>query len=244
MRSALVRVWAVASIAACGPATPDASAPVLLFAGAGTSPGDVAAVGRILDDAQLPYSTATSLQLNAMTSERLKRFRLLIVPGGNFIDMARSLAPETTARVRDAVHSGLNYLGICAGAFLAGDGHGHYNSFALATTQFGFFAAEARGTRKAAVAVSVPDGQAIEHYWEDGPELSGWGDVAGKYPDGTPAIAEGASGAGWVILTGVHPEAPDSWRAGMSFAAPARDANAYAGRLVQAALTRTVLPHY
>ncbi len=65
-----------------------------------------------------------------------------------------------------------------------------------------------------------------------------------KYPDGTPAIVEGTSGQGWVILVGVHPEAPETWRRGMSFTTPASDANAYAGTLVQAALARTWLPHY
>ena len=32
--------------------------------------------------------------------------------------------------------------------------------------------------------------------------------MVGKYPDGTPAIVEGTFGNGWVILSGVHPEAP------------------------------------
>jgi hypothetical protein len=47
-----------------------------------------------------------------------------------------------------------------------------------------------------------------------------------------------------VILVGVHPEAPESWRRGMSFTTPATAANAYAGTIVQAALTRASLPHY
>jgi hypothetical protein len=64
------------------------------------------------------------------------------------------------------------------------------------------------------------------------------------YPDGTPAIVEGASGKGWLILCGVHPEAPENWRRGMSFATPANVANAYARTLIDAALHGTRLSHY
>ena len=81
-------------------------------------------------------------------------------------------------------------------------------------------------------------------YWEDGPQLAGWGAVVGKYPDGTPAVVEGTSGEGWVILTGVHPEAPAAWRRGLIFTTPASVDHAYAGRLVSAALNRTWLSHW
>jgi glutamine amidotransferase-like uncharacterized protein len=110
--------------------------------------------------------------------------------------------------------------------------------------RFGFYADENRGIRKAAVAITGVDTPALEHYWEDGPQFTGWGVVVGKYPDGTPAIVEGTSGKGWVILTGVHPEAPEKWRRGLTFTTPASVDNAYAGELIDAALHRTLLPHY
>jgi adenine phosphoribosyltransferase len=161
------------------------------------------------------------------------------------VEYALEYGTDALEMHHDAVQAGVNYLGICAGAFLAGDGRGYYNSFDLASgVRFGFYAAENRGIRKAAVTVAGVNAPAIEHYWEDGPELTGWGAVVGKYPDGTPAVVEGTSGQGWVILAGVHPEAPETWRRGMTFATPASVANAYAGTLVQAALTRTWLPHY
>jgi glutamine amidotransferase-like uncharacterized protein len=230
---------------ACDRAARLDSAPILLFAGKGTSTGDVAAVARILNQNHLQYATATSSQLNSTSASQLLAHRLVIIPGGNFIDMSGSLTAQTAANIREAVHRGLNYLGICAGAFLAGDGHGYYNGLDLTSgVRFGFYAAENQGVRRAAVAVTGVNTPAIEHYWEDGPELTGWGAVVAKYPDGTPAVVEGTSGHGWVILVGVHPEAPETWRRGMSFTMPASDANAYAGTLIQAALMRTSLPHY
>ena len=68
--------------------------------------------------------------------------------------------------------------------------------------------------------------------------------IVGEYPNGTPAIVEGKSGNGWVILSGIHPEAPASWRYGMKFTTPVQTDNAYAGVLVLAALNGTELPHY
>jgi glutamine amidotransferase-like uncharacterized protein len=110
--------------------------------------------------------------------------------------------------------------------------------------RFGFYAEVNRGVHKACVLITAADTPPIEQYWEDGPQFTGWGNVVAKYPDGTPAIVEGASGQGWVILCGVHPEAPENWRRGMSFTTPASAANAYAGMLIDAALNHTSLPHY
>lgn len=231
--------------AACRPAAESARPPILLFAGAGTSPNDVAAVERILEGETLAYRTTSSAALNQLDDTQLRAYQLLIVPGGNFIDMAESLTPATTARVRDAVQHGVNFLGICAGAFLAGDGAQYYNSFNLTSgVRFGFYSAERRGVRKAMVSVRGATGAPIEHYWEDGPELTGWGAVVGTYPDSTPAVVQGALGDGWVILAGLHPEAPDSWRRGLESHSTARAANAYAGELVRAALSGRALPHF
>jgi glutamine amidotransferase-like uncharacterized protein len=106
-------------------------------------------------------------------------------------------------RLRSVIGNGLNYLGVCAGAFFAG--HSPYNGLNLtAGVRFPFYAAEDRGIRKTAVAVSTPEGPTLDHYWEDGPQLAGWGEVVAKYPDGTPAVVQGSFGDGWVVLTGVH----------------------------------------
>lgn len=226
----------------CGDHGSPAAATILLFNGNGTSPNDVKAVEAILNNNHLSYATANSSRLNDMDEHQLSRYRLLIVPGGNFIDIGNSLKSSTTERVRAAVQNGLNYLGICAGGFLAGNS-GH-NGFNLTSgVRFGFYAAESRGIRKAAVAIATPEAT-LDQYWEDGPEFTGWGSIVGKYPDGTPAIVEGTFGKGWILLSGVHPEAPASWRRGLTFSTPASVDNSYAGTLIEAALNRTALaPH-
>src|SRR5690348_9643472 len=104
---------------ACTPAP--GIAPILLFNGTGTSANDVAALEAALNSSRLNYTTANSSQLNQMGESRIREYRLLIVPGGNFVDIGNSLTSSTTASIRNAVRNGLNYLGICAGAFFAGD---------------------------------------------------------------------------------------------------------------------------
>lgn len=173
----------------------------------------------------------------------MRGYRLLIVPGGNFIKIGGSLTSRATGQIRNAVRDGLNYLGICAGGFFAGDS-GHNGLNLTSGVRFGFYSEEERGIRKAPVAIASPGAPALDQYWEDGPQFMGWGAVVGRYPDGTPAIVEGTFGSGWVILSGVHAEAPASWRDGMSFRTPASVDHAYAGTLVRAALNGTVLPHY
>lgn len=238
---AFVAALAAAAGACRSGADRGAPPPVLLFSGTGTSPNDVKAVEAILRRSGLEYATATSAELNAMDAVRLGRHRLIIVPGGNFVDMGAALTPAATANVRAAVRDGVSYLGICAGAFLAGRFTG-YNSFDLTSgTTFGFYALSSQGIRKAVVPIARPGEPTLEHYWEDGPQLAGWGTPVATYPDGTPAVVEGAVGRGWVVLTGVHPEAPESWRQGMTFRTPVADDNAFATTLIDAALDRTPL---
>jgi Peptidase family S51 len=226
------------------PLTSEDIAPILLFIGTGTSQNDVVAIEEILKTNHLTYSTVNSSQLNEMSELQMRGYRLLMVPGGNFIDMGNSLTPGTATNIRNAVQNGLSYAGICAGAFLAGNST-HYNGFNLTSgVKFGFYAAENQGIRRTAVAIATAGAPTLDQYWEDGPQLAGWGAVVGKYPDGTPAVVEGTFGSGWVILSGIHPEAPESWRRGMSFTSTASEDNAYAGMLIHGALNRTWLSHY
>jgi glutamine amidotransferase-like uncharacterized protein len=236
---------ALLTVIGCGstPSNPPPPASILLFNGTGTSPDDVVAVAKILEKKGFDYATANSRQLNEMSVSQLMAYRLVIVPGGNYITIGKNLTPEAAHRIREAVQRGVSYLGICAGGLLAGKAKS--NSLDLASgVNFGFYAVVNQRIHKAAVPVESVEGPTIDQYWEDGPQFTGWGQVVGKYPDGTPAIVEGECGEGWVILCGVHPEAPESWRRGMSFTTPASASHDYAGTLIDAALHRTRLPHF
>lgn len=127
---------------------PADAASILLFNGRGTAREDVAALEDLLKSKRLEYATANSSELNQMPASQLEKSRLLIVPGGNFVEIGNGLTPEATANIHDAVHHGLNYLGICAGAFFAGDLSG-YNSLNLTWgVRFRFYSLEDKGIRK------------------------------------------------------------------------------------------------
>jgi glutamine amidotransferase-like uncharacterized protein len=216
---------------------------ILLFNGRGTSPNDVAALESILRERHSSYSTANSERLGAMSEAELKAYRLVIIPGGNFEEIGNALTADTTARLRTAVSSGLSYLGICAGAFFAGASP--YNGLNLTSgVRFPFYALEDQGIRKAKVMITTADAPPLEVYWEDGPHLTGWGEVVARYANDTAAVVQGSFGKGWVVLTGVHPEAPESWRRDLAFTTPVAPSHAYAARLIDAALHRTLLPRH
>ena len=234
-------------LAACSPIHgPDDShehPAILLFKGVGASSGSVEAWQDVLVHMNQKFHAVDSEALNAMSASKLRRYRLLIFPGGNFEALGNSLTPATTEHIRSAVRAGTNYLGICAGAFFAGDSP--FNGLNLAGgARFSFYSLEHRGVRKAAIEIAFPKPETFEHYWEDGPELSGWGEVVAKYPDGTPAVAQGKAGQGWMLLTGFHPEASERWRGGMDFHTPVEVNRAYAAVLVDSALNGKALPHF
>ena len=137
----------------------------LLFSGRGTSPGDFGPSRRsILSHEHLGYSIIGTGQLNRLTELEIRKYRLLIIPGGNFEQIGKKLTLAAAANIRGAVRSGLNYLGICAGAFFAGNS---YNGLNLTSgVRFGFYAAETRGIRKTAVAISDAAGQTLDQYWK------------------------------------------------------------------------------
>ena len=218
--------------------------PVLLFNGTGTSPTDVTALQSILSALKLAYATANSSQMNAMSVAKLAAYKLLIVPGGNSITIGGHLTKAATTNIHNAVvNNGLHYLGICAGSFFGG--YSIHNGLNLTSgVWFNFYADEFKGIHKAAVLLSYPNRTNLDVYWQDGPQLSGWGQVISKYPDGVPAMVDGHSGKGWVILSGVHPEAPANWRTGLNFTTSLAADQAYAGTLITNALNGTSLPHF
>ena len=229
--------------AALPPAIP-APQPVLLYTGEGTSSSDVAALQTILGNLSIGYITADAAKLSAMSEAQLGGYKLIIVPGGNSITIGQSLTGSTSVAIRGAVQQyGVHYLGVCAGAFFGGSSV--YNGVDLTSgVAFNFYADEFLGIHVEAVQISFPNTRPLNMYWQDGPQLSGWGQVVAKFPDGTPAIVEGQSGNGFVILTGIHPEAPQAWLASPAFTSSVAVDQAYAGTVIKAALDGTPLPHF
>ena len=185
-----------------------------------------------------------SAQLNSMSEATLLTFKLFIVPGGNSITIGNNLSRTATTNVHNAVISGgLHYLGICAGGFFGG--YSIYNGLNLTNgVWFNVYADKGLGIGKEAVMIYTPSsGRWINTGRTARSSVTGaasWRNIQTE----RRRSPESKSGIGWVILVGVHPEAPASWRYGMSFSTSATVDNNYAGTLVLAALNGTWLPHY
>lgn len=221
-------------------ATP--SPQVLLYDGAGSTEGDVSALSSLLMSLGYSYTTANEIQINAMTRSQFDQYKLILWPGGNSITMGDALTTATTANIHNAVVlDGVSYLGFCAGAFMA-ETSTIYNTFKLATTYFNFYNENAIEM----VNISFPGGKSDDIVYWDGPQLTGWGQVVGKYPNGEPAIAQDFVGSkqGFVVISGVHPEAVLDWDVmGYTQSQVAQD-HSNAMTLISAALNKTPLSHF
>lgn len=217
-----------------------ASPSVLLFNGTGVD-YEWPSLEAVLKSNAIPYVTANSGQLNRMTVQELSQYKLLLIPGGNSIVIANHLTPTALANVHTAVTvNGLNYLGICAGSWVASD------SLDLTSgVRFDVYPDWNKSHNPEALWISFPAPQAkLSIYWHDGPQLNGWGLVVGTYPTGSAAIAEAYAGKGFVVLSGVHPDAPASWRTCCKFGTPLQVDLAYTATLIKAAMNATFLPHF
>jgi hypothetical protein len=221
-----------------------APAEVFFYTGTGTTSGDVAAVKDLLNLMKLTYSEVSASQMNCIQESNIAgRFKLILFPGGNSIDISAALNASALAAVHNAVtNDGVPYLGICAGDFMAGAwGSSSHKAFNL--TNGVSFNVYDHGAITG-VPISFPKQATLDITLWDGPADKGWGSVVGKFSDGTPAIVEGKSGKGFVLLSGVHPEASlTGWCKGSACADNKLDV-AYAETLVNAALHSTPLPSF
>ncbi len=110
-------------------------------------------------------------------------------PAETTLKWDRPSLPLTLTNIHQAVQNGLNYLGICAGALLAG--RAPLQQFQPRSgARFDFYAVVNQGIHKSAVLITTPNSPPLQQYWEDGPQFTGWGGVLAKYPDGTPASSK------------------------------------------------------
>jgi glutamine amidotransferase-like uncharacterized protein len=191
------------------------STDALLFVGDGTWSSEVSSIKNILNSHGATYQTATSAELDAMTVDEIAQYGILIFPGGSGGTEADSLSSSAHANLREAVQvRGVGYVGFCAGAFIGeapAPSKGGDVSYGLGIVDgpvLDYYYLENQGTDIAMTLLSFPDGSTQDILWYGGPVTpSKAGGVVAKYPDGNPAISQMFSGAGFVVLSGVHPTA-------------------------------------
>ena len=235
------------------PVEPSATPQVLIYDGVATAFGDTESLASILEQHGMTYQLATSDELNEMSVEQLGKFQLILWPGGYAGVMSASLDGAAREKIRKTVNEqGVSYLGICAGAFIAvspsaasgSDGPDWGLSIIPSESLLPYYHLENKGIGEAMVDVQLSGGQTRSLVWWGGPDFPEVSQgVVARYSDNHhPAIIQTKAGKGFVILSGPHPEAPQSWRDKLGL----QDSDGLdldlAWKLIEAAMKRQPLP--
>lgn len=198
---------------------------VMLFNGIGISTSDWQSTEKIIKSAKLTYQLINSSQLDAMSLDKMATFGVMFFPGGVGTTITRGVSAATAIRVRQAVRDrGVNFVGICAGAWIAVGQEAITNnkaSYGFAVVKGNHLPGYYPGGKLPEASmedVKFADGSHRKLVWWGGPSTPNWTNgVVAKYVTGEPAISQAWSGKGFVIVTGPHPEAPQGWRATAGF---------------------------
>lgn len=139
-----------------------------------------------------------------------------IQPGGESMVVSQAMNMDLKRGLREFIQRGGGYVGFCAGAFFADRWIHGTRSEGLGVLTGRALSYERINT-KAAMMDFNWNGQKRSVYWEEGPYMEVYG-VSGVsmpfafYPTGEVAGVYGLYNLGRVIITGVHPEAPQYWR--------------------------------
>lgn len=195
----------------------------LIFNGEGASEVDARSIASILADHGRTYEMVSSSELDALSLDELLRFRMIVVPGGYGGKMTQGLQSDTRERVRKAiVEHGVNYVGFCAGAFVAvgptppkGGAPAYGFSIVPAPQLLDYYYPNKDGDDDVAASLPIAfaDGSKRQIFFWGGPALFEiQGGVVARYSDGTPAIVQVRSGKAFVTIAGPHPEGPREWK--------------------------------
>jgi glutamine amidotransferase-like uncharacterized protein len=204
--------------------SPEKIARVAIYSDRGVWPPSVTAAERMF--LWMGYDV-TRVSAPQVRHGALAEVRLLCVPGGNMFDYAEDLTAEGAEKIRTFVERGGGYVGICGGAYLAGE-RVYWHGNRLPMTSLGLFSGEARGPYDEIVpypdsamclviasrpshpiSENQPDSSWILYFW--GPALLpdedaqvtvlGWYDAIDR-----PAMLATEYGQGRIFLIGTHPE--------------------------------------
>jgi hypothetical protein len=187
----------------------------LIYRGPGSWKYEIESIKKILFSHGASYMVKSQADFNNMSLEDFRKFKVIMFAGGDAPTVRRVLNPETRAHIRKAVQDfGLNYLGFCAGAWLAvapAPAPGEDTVYGIGVingpiqNQTPFFQRGMHFTLDEAI---FPNGTRRKLLWYGGPVTPNLpNSVVAKYSDGQPAISQIRSGQGLVIISGLHPAA-------------------------------------
>jgi glutamine amidotransferase-like uncharacterized protein len=238
---------------------PGAFTDVMIYNGIGVSTSDWQATEEIVSSHSRQgrgwtYRLVNSAELNAMSLEEIASFGVIVVPGGKGGTITSYLNSSTRLNLRRAVQEfGVGYVGFCAGAWIAVGPEAdtpEVASYGLAVAEgvvLSTYWPDGNTSLTAdIVPVTLQDGTVRNLVWWGGPSTPEWklasgqSGVLGRYKTGQPAISQTVSGRGVVVISGPHPEAPQSWWATAGTDPDGLDWD-LAERMIDGALSGTLL---
>jgi glutamine amidotransferase-like uncharacterized protein len=154
-----------------------------------------------------------------ITPEIFEGAVMWVQPAGNAISAAHAIGPQRLAMIREFVKQGGGYLGFCAGAFLADttvDDDGKVTGIGL--IPFSSADYEVNQTDNIDMVWLNWRGHRRHVFFNGGATFmlqnsKAMVDVIATYaPDKQPAVIRLEFGKGRVVLSGAHPEAPQTWK--------------------------------
>lgn len=181
--------------------------------------GCAEAAGKVAKQAGYRVEFVTTRNFSATLLERAS---IWVQPGGDGIKAAQTLGPKRLSMIRDFVAKGGSYIGFCAGAFLADHWVDDFNTVAglgITPVVTADFAKAELGSSETLLDINW-NGKIRSVYFSEGatfkPADEAQVDVIAYYASpklpNAPAAWENSFEKGKVVVSGVHPEAPQSWK--------------------------------
>lgn len=169
---------------------------VVIYSGPGTWGEEVNAAKKNAEALGLQVDVRSSL-----SGVDYNQYSALIMPGGNSLTEYNGLGGNEANRLKQAINGGLNYMGHCAGAFLAGrlgiiNGMPDYPSS-------NYYGGGAQVTVDNTIKWGA--GGTRDMLFYGGPDLTGFGKELAEHPSGASTIISNDYGQGHLILTAGHP---------------------------------------
>ncbi|MCP9946622.1 BPL-N domain-containing protein [Streptomyces somaliensis] len=189
----------------------------LVYRGPAACDGCAEAAAALLKTARRPYTVkyAGPGEEVPLTAAGLADADLYVQPGGNDdLDGTWERLRGAAGAIRDWTRDGGRYLGICMGAYLAGDDPG-FGLLPGSTDQYTTSPGASVHDARDAVVVVTWRSRRRHMYFQDGPlfllEEGADASVIATYDNGTAAAVVAPYGKGRVGVVGPHPEADASW---------------------------------
>jgi glutamine amidotransferase-like uncharacterized protein len=150
-----------------------------------------------------------------ITARLLAKAKVYVQPGGDALRVRAALSEKAFNAIKDYVYNGGNYLGFCAGAFLASPWLDDNDTLPGLNIVPAYDIDHTHGDEKPRVEPIIWHGVTRYVYYQGGAAFrvdeKNADIIQGIYQDGTAVIVYNTYGKGRVAVSGAHPEAPDSW---------------------------------